>query len=108
MMVMMMLTLTRRTQALQISSPRRSSSPCIVIFITIITNIIIMLFITITSVLVVVGEILKHDSKYNSYFADAVNRELGTKRMILLFVKEDIILKIDIYEACSLLLSPSG
>ena len=91
MMVMMMLTLTRRTQALQISSPRRSSSPCIVIFITIITNIIVMLFITITitSVLVVVGEILKHDSKYNSYFADAVNRELETKRIILLFVKED-------------------
>ena len=29
-----------------------------------------------TSVLVVVGEILKQDSKYNSYFADAVNREL--------------------------------
>ena len=43
--------------------------------------------IALTSVLVVVGEILKQDSKYNSYFADAVNRELRDiklKMMILL------------------------
>ena len=39
--------------------------------------------------LVVVGEILKQDSKYNSYFADAVNRELRDiklKRMMVLSV----------------------
>ena len=39
--------------------------------------------------LVVVGEILKQDSKYNSYFADAVNRELRDiklKKMMVLSV----------------------
>ena len=39
--------------------------------------------------LVVVGEILKQDSKYNSYFADAVNRELRDiklKRMMAMSV----------------------
>ena len=45
--------------------------------------------IALTSVLVVVGEILKQDSKYNSYFADAVNRELRDfklKKMMVLSV----------------------
>ena len=46
--------------------------------INIVTIIIILviIIIIITSGLVVVGDIRKHDSKYNSYFADAVNREL--------------------------------
>ena len=45
--------------------------------------------IALTSVLVVVGEILKQDSKYNSYFAEAVNRELRDfklKKMMVLSV----------------------
>ena len=41
------------------------------------TRFIPIITIAFTSVLVVVGEILKQDSKYNSYFADAVKRELG-------------------------------
>ena len=40
------------------------------------TRFLPIITLALTSVLVVVGEILKQDSKYNSYFADAVNREL--------------------------------
>ena len=36
--------------------------------------------------LVVVGEILKQDSKYNSYFADAVNRELRDIKLKMMMV----------------------
>ena len=53
------------------------------------TRFIPIINIALTSVLVVVGEILKQDSKYNSYFADAVNRELRDiklKRMMVLSV----------------------
>ena len=53
------------------------------------TRFIPIITIALTSVLVVVGEILKQDSKYNSYFADAVNRELRDiklKRMMAMSV----------------------
>ena len=36
--------------------------------------------------MVVVGEILKQDSKYNSYFADAVNRELRDIKLKMMMV----------------------
>ena len=42
--------------------------------------------IALTSALVVVGEILKQDSKYNSYFAEAVNRELRDIKLKMMMV----------------------